>query len=75
MRARIVEKLAWLGAELDPAANAAGDTAIAAPDSRIGLYVVADRRGAHDRAPHPGPAGGARNAAGARTGRRMTHCQ
>ena len=30
MRARIVEKLAWLGAVLDPEANAAGDTSIAA---------------------------------------------
>ena len=40
MRARIVERLAWLGAELDAAANEAGDTCIAARDSRIGLYVV-----------------------------------
>jgi acetate kinase len=40
MRARIAEKLAWLGAVLDPAANAAGAVSIAAPDSRIGLYVV-----------------------------------
>jgi acetate kinase len=40
MRARIVEKLAWLGAALDPAANAAGGTSIGAGDSRIGLYVV-----------------------------------
>jgi acetate kinase len=40
MRARIVEKLAWLGAALDPAANAAGGTSIGARDSRIGLYVV-----------------------------------
>ena len=27
IRARIAEKLAWLGAELDPAANAAGEAA------------------------------------------------
>jgi acetate kinase len=40
MRAHIVEKLAWLGAELDPAANAAGGNSIGARDSRIGLYVV-----------------------------------
>ena len=40
MRARIVEKLAWLGGVLDPQANTAGGTSIAAPDSRIGLYVV-----------------------------------
>jgi acetate kinase len=41
MRARIVKRLAWLGAELDPAANAASATAIAASDSRIALHVVA----------------------------------
>jgi acetate kinase len=40
MRARIAEKLAWLGAVLDPAANAEGRMSIAARDSRIGLYVV-----------------------------------
>ena len=40
VRARIVEKLAWLGGVLDPQANAAGDTSIAARDSRIGLYVL-----------------------------------
>jgi acetate kinase len=40
MRARIVEKLAWLGAVLDPQANAAGETSIAARDSRVGLCVV-----------------------------------
>jgi acetate kinase len=40
LRARIVEKLAWLGAVLDPQANAAGATSISGPDSRIGLYVI-----------------------------------
>ena len=30
MRARIAEKLAWLGVVLDPAANAAGTTLISA---------------------------------------------
>jgi acetate kinase len=40
VRASIAEKLAWLGGVLDPQANAAGDTSIAARDSRIGLYVV-----------------------------------
>jgi acetate kinase len=35
-----VEKLAWLGGKLDPQANAAAATSIAARDSRIGLYVV-----------------------------------
>jgi acetate kinase len=40
MRARIVEKLAWLGGALDPDANAAGATAIAAPNCGIGLYII-----------------------------------
>ncbi len=41
IRARIVEGLGWLGAELDPAANDAGACLISAADSRIALYVVA----------------------------------
>jgi acetate kinase len=41
MRARIVEKLAWLGGILDPDANAAGKTAISAHGSRIGIHVIA----------------------------------
>jgi acetate kinase len=40
MRARIAEKLAWLGAVLDPAANAARETLISPADSRVALYVV-----------------------------------
>ena len=40
MRARIAERIAWLGAELDPAANAAGQTRISRPGSRIPIYVV-----------------------------------
>jgi acetate kinase len=40
VRARVAEKLAWLGAKLDSRANDAGDPAVGAPDSRIGLYVV-----------------------------------
>jgi acetate kinase len=40
MRARIVEKLAWLGASLDPAANTSGATSIGKKDGRVGLYVV-----------------------------------
>ena len=40
VRASVAEKLAWLGGVLDPQANAAGETSIAARDSRIGLYVV-----------------------------------
>jgi acetate kinase len=40
MRARIAEKLAWLGVAFDPAANAARQTLISRPDSRVALYVV-----------------------------------
>ena len=40
MRAQIADRLAWLGAALDPAANAAGSISIAGRDSRIGVYVV-----------------------------------
>ncbi len=40
IRARIAERLAWLGAELDPAANEAGATRISTPTSRVALLVV-----------------------------------
>jgi acetate kinase len=40
VRARVVERLAWLGAKLDPAANARHDLRISAPDSRIPVLVV-----------------------------------
>jgi len=40
MRARIAERLGWLGASLDPAANASNKTVISRPESRIKLYVV-----------------------------------
>ena len=40
IRARIAERLAWLGAELDPAANEAGETVISTPASRVALYVI-----------------------------------
>jgi acetate kinase len=40
MRARIAEKLAWLGTVLDPAANAAGETLISGHHSRVALLVV-----------------------------------
>jgi acetate kinase len=40
IRARIVRKLAWLGAVLDPAANAAHARLISQTNSRVGLYVV-----------------------------------
>jgi acetate kinase len=40
MRARIAERIAWLGIALDPAANAAGGPLISRPDSRLPVYVV-----------------------------------
>ena len=40
LRARITERLAWLGAVLDPAANAAHRREISSRESRIGLYVI-----------------------------------
>jgi acetate kinase len=40
IRARIAEKLAWLGAVLDPAANAAGKSLISRPESRVAVLVV-----------------------------------
>jgi acetate kinase len=40
MRARIAEKLAWLGVVLDPAANAARKSLISRAEGRVGLYVV-----------------------------------
>jgi acetate kinase len=40
MRARIAEKLTWLGGALDPKANEKGETSLASKKSRIGLFVV-----------------------------------
>jgi acetate kinase len=40
IRARIAEKLAWLGAVLDPAANADGKSIISRPESRVAVLVV-----------------------------------
>ena len=54
IRARIAERLAWLGAELDPAANDAGATPhLDARQPRRAL-CHSDRRGADDRAPYAG---------------------
>ena len=36
----VAERLGWLGAELDPAANAAGATLISAPSSKVALHVL-----------------------------------
>jgi acetate kinase len=41
MRARIAEKLSWLGARLDSSANAAGKTLISENGSPVALYVIA----------------------------------
>jgi acetate kinase len=41
IRARIAEKLAWLGAAFDSSANSAKKTLISRPESRVRLYVVA----------------------------------
>jgi acetate kinase len=40
LRERIVERLAWLGAKLDPEANVESRLSIAADNSSIGLYVI-----------------------------------
>jgi acetate kinase len=40
IRARIADRLGWLGAELDAAANAAGAERISTAASRVGLFVV-----------------------------------
>jgi acetate kinase len=40
LRERIVDKLNWLGAELDHAANASGQQRISQPRSRVKVYVV-----------------------------------
>jgi acetate kinase len=40
IREKIVDKLSWLGAVMDPDANVAGREVISRADSRVGLYVV-----------------------------------
>jgi acetate kinase len=40
MRARIVERLAWLGAELDPAANVRNAALVSTQASRVPIHVV-----------------------------------
>jgi acetate kinase len=40
IRARIAARLGWLGAVLDPEANAAHASRISAPHSRVALYVI-----------------------------------
>jgi acetate kinase len=40
MRARIADKLVWLGGQLDPAANAENAATISTPESRFPIYVI-----------------------------------
>ncbi len=40
IRARVAEKLSWLGVAFDPHANSEGKSLISPPGSRVGLYVV-----------------------------------
>jgi acetate kinase len=40
VRARVAERLAWLGTDFDPAANEAGATVISRQRSRVALLVV-----------------------------------
>ena len=40
IRARVAEKLSWLGVAFDPRANAERKSLISKPESRVGLYVV-----------------------------------
>jgi acetate kinase len=40
IRARVAERLAWIGAALDPEANRRGDGLISAVDSKIKIHVV-----------------------------------
>jgi acetate kinase len=40
IRARVAEKMAWLGVLLDPTANAAHGPLISRPESRVALHVV-----------------------------------
>lgn len=40
MRARVAERLEWLGVAVDTAANTAGRTLISRPDSGVAVYVI-----------------------------------
>ena len=40
IRTRVAEKLAWLGAKLDPTANSRGEIRISSPESRFAICVV-----------------------------------
>jgi acetate kinase len=40
IRARVTEKLAWLGVDFDAAANKAGGPLISKPHSKVAVYVI-----------------------------------
>jgi acetate kinase len=40
IRARVVEKLAWLGVKFDAAANKSGGPLISSPQSKVAVYVI-----------------------------------
>lgn len=40
IRARVCERLEWLGVRVDPAANLASHTSISAADSKVGVFVI-----------------------------------
>jgi acetate kinase len=40
IRTRVAEKLTWLGASLDPAANSANQSLVSAVGSRVSVYVI-----------------------------------
>jgi acetate kinase len=40
IRDAVARRLAWIGLELDPAANAKGQGRISAPASRVACYVI-----------------------------------
>jgi acetate kinase len=40
IRDAVAKRLAWIGLELDPAANAKGEGRISAPNSRVACYVI-----------------------------------
>ncbi len=52
IRERVCRDAAWLGVELDPAANAAGGPRISTAGSRDRRLGHPDQRGTDDRAPH-----------------------
>ncbi len=61
VRERVCRDAAWLGIELDAAANASGGPRISTATSRTAAWVDPDQRRADDRAPHARPCCARRN--------------